>query len=121
MDNAVHLTGNLAADPELRFGASGKPFANFTVVINNRRKNESTGEWEDGDAKFFDCTCFGTLAERMSESLGRGQRVTLNGKLDQQKWEDRDTGAARSKVVVIADSVGPDLRWANVEVTKYTD
>ena len=116
MDNGIHLTGNLTRDPELSFGNSGTAITKMGVAINNRRKNDATGEWEDGEPKFFDVTCFGTLDENVAESLERGMRVTLNGKLDYQTWEK--DGERRSKVLVVADSVGPDLRWSTAKVER---
>ena len=116
MDNAIHLTGNMTRDAELRFSNSGQAVASFGLAINNRRKNASTGEWEDTDPGFYDVTCFGTLAENVAESLERGMRVTLNGKIDYQSWEK--DGERRSKIVVIADAVGPDLRWATAKVER---
>ena len=114
-DNAIHLTGNMTRDAELRFSNSGQAVANFGLAINNRRKN-ANGEWEDGDPGFYDVTCFGTLAENVAESLSRGDRVTLNGRIDFQQWEK--DGEKRSKVAVIADAVGPDLRWATAKVER---
>ena len=95
MDNGIHLTGNLTRDPELRFSNSGTASTSFGLAINNRRKNASTGEWEDSDPGFYDVTCFGTLAENVAESLERGTRVTLNGKIDYQSWKRTDRSAAR--------------------------
>lgn len=116
-DNSVSLTANLTRAPELRFTNSGMATASFGVAVNTRKKNQATGEWDDGDPQFYDVTCFGTLAENVSESLDRGQRVVLNGKLDFQSWETSD-GDKRSKVAIIADSCGPDLRWATCTVTR---
>lgn len=115
MDNTVSLTGNTTRDPELRFTNSGMATASFGVAINSRKKVND--EWVDGDPQFFDVTCFGTLAENVSESIQRGMRVVLSGKLDFSSWETAD-GDKRSKVAVIADSVGPDLRWSTAVVTR---
>ena len=117
VDNLVRLTGNITDDPDLRFSAGGKAFAKFTIVHNQRIKNER-GEWADGDSSFFDVTCFGDYAEHAAESLAKGHRVTVIGKLSQDKWEDKDTGQPRSKVVILADSVSADLRWATATITK---
>lgn len=115
MDNAIHLTGNLTRDPEMRFLNSGKAVASFGLAVNARKK-DAAGEWVD-DPKFFDVVTYDTLAENVAESLTKGVRVTLGGRLDFRQWE-ADDGGKRSKVEVIADSVGPDLRWATAAVTK---
>jgi single-strand DNA-binding protein len=117
MDNSVSLTGNLTRDPELRFTNGGMATASFGMAINSRRKNQATGEWEDSDPQFFDVSCFGTLAENVSECLQRGQRVVVAGKMSYRSWESND-GEKRSKVEVVADSCGPDLRWATAVVTR---
>ncbi len=116
-ENAVHLTGNMTRDPELRFLNSGQAVTSFGLAINSRRKNDATGEWEDGEPEFYDVSCFGTLAENVAESLPKGTRVTLNGKMKYRSWET-DSGDKRSKVEVVADAIGPDLRWATAEVTR---
>ena len=115
-DNAIHITGNLTRDPELRFTNGGMAVTAFGVAVNTRKKNAS-GEYEDSEPHFFDITAFGTLAENVSESLAKGDRVTLNGRLQYSTWETQD-GDKRSKVEVVADSVGPDLRWATAAVTR---
>lgn len=116
MDNSVTLTANLTRDPELRFLNSGQAAAGFGVAVNSRKKDAS-GEWVDGDPQFFDVTCFGTLAENVSESLTKGTRVVLSGKMSYRSWET-DSGDKRSKVEIVCDSCGPDLRWATAEVTR---
>jgi single-strand DNA-binding protein len=108
-DNSVTLVGNLTRSAELRFTSGGTATASFGIAVNNRRKN-SAGEYED-DPKFFNITAFGTLAENASASLEKGMRVIVVGRLDFQQWETPE-GDKRSKVEVIADSIGPDLRWA---------
>jgi len=116
-DNAISLTGNITRDPELRFAATGgTAVASFGLAVNNRKKGRN-GEYED-EAHFFDVTVFGDLAEHVAESLTKGMRVLLNGRLQYQQWDDKESGQKRSKVQVVADSVGPDLRWATAVVTK---
>lgn len=114
-DNAISLVGNLTRSPELRFTPSGTATASFGLAVNNRKKNDSGGY--DDDPKFFNVVCWGDLAENVSESLVQGTRVVLNGRLDFQSWETPE-GDRRSKIEVIAESIGPDLRWATVSVTR---
>lgn len=114
--NNVDLVGNLTRDPELRFTPGGMPVATFGLAVNQRRQNRQTQEWEDRTS-FFDVVCYGTLGENVSESLTKGTRVMVVGRLDQRSWESQD-GDRRSKVEVIADEVGPSLRWASADITK---
>jgi single-strand DNA-binding protein len=116
-DNTVSLVGNLTRDPEMRFGANGGiAVVSFGMAVNHRKKSNS-GEWED-EPKFFDVVAFGDLAENIAASLTKGTRIVLNGKLDWSQWDDKDGGGKRSKVQVIAESIGPDLRWATAVVTR---
>jgi single-strand DNA-binding protein len=113
-DNGLTIVGNLTRDPELRFTPNGVAVANFGVAVNDRKKVGDN--WED-DTSFFDVTCWQELAENVSETLGKGNRVIVNGKLKQRSWQT-DEGDKRSKVEIIADAVGPDLRWATAAVTR---
>jgi single-strand DNA-binding protein len=114
--NNIDLVGNLTRDPELRYTPSGMPVANFGLAVNLRRQNKQTNEWEDR-ASFFDVVCYGSLGENVSESLTRGSRAVVVGRLEQRSWETQD-GDKRSKIEVIADEVGPSLRWATADVSK---
>lgn len=114
--NTVTLVGNTTREPELRFTNSGQAVASFGLAFNKRRRNER-GEWEDADPAFFDIVCWGQLAENVAESVGKGARVVVTGRLDQRSWENQD-GDRRSKVEVVADEVAPSLRWATAEVIK---
>jgi single-strand DNA-binding protein len=114
--NNVDLVGNLTRDPELRFTPGGMAVATFGLAVNRRVQNKSTNEWED-KTSFFDVVCYGTLGENVAESVPRGCRVLVVGRLEQRSWETNE-GDKRSKVEVIADEVGPSLRWAQAEVTK---
>lgn len=100
--NKVLISGNLTRDPELRATASGMPVLGLGVAVNDRRKNQSTGEWEDYP-NFIDCTMFGTRAESVSRFLSKGSKVTIEGKLRWSQWE-RD-GQKRSKIEVIIDEI----------------
>lgn len=100
--NRVSLSGNLTRDPELRTTASGMAVLSLGIAVNDRRKNNQTGEWEDY-ANFIDCTMFGTRAQTIAQYLHKGQRVMLDGKLRYSTWE-RD-GQKRSKIEVIIDDI----------------
>lgn len=114
--NTVFLVGNVVRDPELRFTPSGQATASFGLAVNRRWQNKQTNEWEEATS-FFDVVCWREMAEHVSESLTRGSRVMVSGRLDQRTWETQD-GDKRSKVEVVADEVGPSLRWATAEVKK---
>ena len=101
--NRVIISGNLTRDPELRSTASGLPVLGFGVAVNDRRKNQQTGEWEDYP-NFIDCTMFGARAESLSRYLGKGTKVAIEGKLRWSQWERE--GQKRSKIEVIADRDG---------------
>jgi single-strand DNA-binding protein len=115
-DNNVTLAGNLTRDPEVRFTQGGQPLANFGLAVNRRWQNRQTQEWEE-KVSFVDGTCWGQLAQNVGESLYRGDRATVVGYLEMDSWET-DSGDKRSKVEIIADEVGPSLRWATAEITR---
>ncbi|MBR3689788.1 MAG: single-stranded DNA-binding protein [Eggerthellaceae bacterium] len=100
--NRVIISGNLTRDPELRSTASGMPVLGFGVAVNDRRKNQQTGEWEDYP-NFIDCTMFGARAESLARFLSKGTKVSIEGKLRWSQWE-RD-GQKRSKIEVIVDEL----------------
>ena len=100
--NRVIISGNLTRDPELRSTASGLPVLGFGVAVNDRRKNQQTGEWEDYP-NFIDCTMFGARAESLSRYLGKGTKVAIEGKLRWSQWERE--GQKRSKIEVIVDEL----------------
>lgn len=100
--NRVIITGNLTRDPDLRSTASGMPVLGFGVAVNDRRKNQQTGEWEDYP-NFIDCTMFGARAQSVSRFLQKGSKVAIEGKLRWSQWE-RD-GQKRSKIEVIVDEI----------------
>jgi single-strand DNA-binding protein len=115
-DNSVTLVGNITRDPELRFTNTGQANVSFGLAVNRRWQNRQTQEWEEATS-FFDVVCWREMAENVSETLTRGARVIVNGRLEQRSWETQD-GDKRSKVEVIADEIGPSLRWATAQVTK---
>lgn len=114
--NAVTLVGNITRDPELRFTNTGQATASFGLAVNRRWQNRQTQEWEEATS-FFDVVCWREMAENAAESLTRGSRVIVTGRLEQRSWETPD-GDKRSKVEVVADEVGPSIRWATAQVTK---
>lgn len=114
--NTVNVVGNATRDPELRFTPSGQAVANFGLAVNRRWQNRQTSEWEEA-VSFFDITCWGQLAENVAESIQKGTRVVVDGRLDQRSWET-EQGDKRSKVEIVADEVAPSLRWATASVTK---
>ncbi len=114
--NTVELIGNITRDPELRFTPSGAAVASFGLAVNRRWRNQQTNEWDE-QVSFFDVVCWRELAENVAESLTKGSRVIVTGRLEQRSWET-DQGEKRSKVEVIADEVGPSLRWATAQVTR---
>ena len=102
-DNSVTLVGNITRDPELRFTNTGQANVTFGLAVNRRWQNRQTQEWEEATS-FFDVVCWREMAENVSESLTRGSRVIVNGRLEQRSWETQD-GDKRSKVEVVADEV----------------
>ncbi|MFZ4668621.1 MAG: single-stranded DNA-binding protein [Microthrixaceae bacterium] len=114
--NYVELIGNLTRDPELRFIPSGAAVANFGIAVNRRWRNTQTNEWDE-EVSFFDVVCWRDLAENVTESLTKGNRVMVSGRLQTRSWET-DNGEKRSKVEILADEVGPSLRWATAQVTR---
>jgi single-strand DNA-binding protein len=115
----VNLTviGNLTDDPELRFTPSGAAVANFTVASTPRILDKATNEWKDGDALFLRCSVWRQAAENVAESLQRGSRVMVTGRLRQRSYETKE-GEKRTVVELEVDEIGPSLRWATAKVTK---
>lgn len=102
--NRVNITGNLTRDPELRSTTGGMAVLGFGVAVNDRRKNQQTGQWEDYP-NFVDCTMFGNRAEALSRILRKGMKVAIEGKLRYSSWEDKNGGGRRSKIEIIPDEV----------------
>ena len=116
MDNTVTITGNATREPELRFTPSGQAVASFGMAVNRRWQNRQTQEWEEA-VSFFDVTAWAQLAENAAETVAKGTRVTVTGRLDQRSWENQE-GEKRSKVEIVADDVAVSLRWATAEVQR---
>lgn len=116
MDNTVTLVGNVTRDPEIRYTPSGQTVATFGLAVNRRWQNRQTQEWEE-QVSFFDVKCWSQMAENVAESVPRGTRVIVTGRLEQRSWET-DNGEKRSKVEIVADEIAPSLRWATAQVQK---
>jgi single-strand DNA-binding protein len=114
--NDITVVGNTTADPQLRFTASGQAAASFGLAVNRRWQNRQTNEWEEG-VSFFDVVCWGQLAENTAQSLTKGCRVVVTGRLEQRSWETAE-GERRSKIEITADEVAPSLRWATAAITR---
>ena len=110
--NSITIVGNITRDPELRFTPSGQANARIGVAVNRRWQDKGSGEWNEATS-FFDVICWRELAENVSESLKRGTRVIVTGRLEQRTWEQE--GNKRSVVEIIADEVAPRLRWATAK------
>jgi single-strand DNA-binding protein len=118
-DTIITVIGNLTADPELRFTPSGAAVANFTVASTPRIYDRQSGEWKDGEALFLRCNIWREAAENVAESLTRGARVILSGRLKQRSFETRE-GEKRTVVEVEVDEIGPSLRYATAKVNKVS-
>lgn len=118
-DTTLTIVGNLTADPELRFTSTGTAVANFVVASTPRTFDRSTGQWVDGEALFLRCTAWAQLAEHTAESLTKGMRVIVAGRLRQRSFQTRE-GDKRSVIELDVDEVGPSLRYATATVTKTT-
>ena len=114
--NHVNIIGNLTRDPELRFTPTGQATAGFGLAVNRRWQNRQTQEWEEATS-FFDVVCWGQLAENAAQSLSKGSRVIVSGRLDQRSWETAER-ERRSKVEITADEIAPSLRWATAVITR---
>jgi single-strand DNA-binding protein len=116
-DTIITVVGNLTADPELRFTPSGAAVANFTVASTPRIFDRQSNEWKDGDALFMRCSIWREAAENVAESLTRGSRVIVQGRLKQRSYETRE-GEKRTVVELEVDEIGPSLRYATAKVNK---
>jgi single-strand DNA-binding protein len=118
-DTIITVIGNLTADPELRFTQSGAAVANFTVASTPRTFDRQSGEWKDGEALFMRCNIWRQSAENVAESLTRGARVIVSGRLKQRSFETRE-GEKRTVVELEVDEIGPSLRYATAKVNKVS-
>ena len=116
-DTPITIVGNLVADPELRFTSSGQPVATFRVASTPRIRDAATNEWKDGDSLFLSCNVWRQAAENVAESLQRGMRVIVSGRLRQRSYETKE-GEKRTVYEVEVNDVGPSLRNASAKVTR---
>jgi single-strand DNA-binding protein len=116
-ETTITVVGNLTADPELRFTPSGAPVANFTVASTPRTLDRASGEWKDGDALFLNCAVWRQPAENVAESLTKGMRVIVQGRLRQRSYETRE-GEKRTVIELDVDEIGPALKYATAKVTR---
>jgi len=116
MSNNVTLIGNLVDDPELRFTPSGVAMAKLRLAVNRRWRDRQTNEWQESTS-FFSGTVWREQAESVAESLQKGARIIVTGRLEQRSWET-EQGDKRSVVEIQIDEVGPSLRWATASVNK---
>jgi single-strand DNA-binding protein len=116
-DTQITIAGNLVDDPELRYTPTGQAVAKFRVASTPRFRDNSTGEWKDGDSLFLTCNVWRQAAENVAESLQRGMRVIVNGRLRQRSYETRE-GEKRTVYEIEVDDVGPSLRNASAKVAK---
>jgi single-strand DNA-binding protein len=116
-DTQITIAGNLVDDPELRFTPAGQPVARFRVASTPRFRDNATGEWKDGDSLFLTCNVWRQAAENVAESLTRGMRVIVSGRLRQRSYETKE-GEKRTVYEVEVDEVGPSLRNASAKVNR---
>ena len=115
-DSTVTIVGNITRDPELRFTAGGKGIASFGLAVN--RRWQQNGEWQE-KVSFFNVTAWDTLGENIAASLTKGTRVIVTGRLEQREYETKE-GEKRNVVEIVADEIGPSLRWARAEVERIS-
>jgi single-strand DNA-binding protein len=113
-ENAFTIVGNLGKDPDLHFTNSGDAVVNFSVCHTPRVKRN--GEWADGDPLWMRCSAWRTLAENIAESLSKGDRVIVTGRLKQREWEDRESGQKRVSIEMDVDEIGASLKFRQVKV-----
>src|SRR3712207_2028029 len=118
-ETVITVVGNLTDDPELRFTPSGAAVANFTVASTPRSFNKQTNEWEDGEALFLRCSIWRQAAENVAESLQRGMRVVVQGRLRARTWETRE-GEKRTSFEIDVEEIGPSLKFATAKVNRVS-
>ena len=113
-DNTVTVIGNITRDPELRYTTGGRAVTSFGLAVN--RRYQVNNEWQE-QTSFFDVVAWAQLGENTAASLNKGARVIVSGRLEQRSWETQD-GEKRSKIEIVADEIGPSLRWATAKVER---
>jgi single-strand DNA-binding protein len=116
MSTATSITGNLTRDPEIRYTRDGQATTTLGVAVNRRWQQRESKEWEESTS-FFDVVCWRELAENVALSMTKGMRVVVTGRLEQRSWENED-GDRRFKVEIVAEEIGPSLRFATADVQK---
>lgn len=116
-DTNITVVGNIVADPELRFTPAGAVVANFRVASTPRRYNSQTNQWEDGEAMFLTCNVWRQAAENVAETLSKGMRIIVTGRLKQRSFQTRE-GENRTVFEIDVDEVGPSLRYATAQVNR---
>lgn len=119
-ETTITIIGNLTGDPELSFVGNGAAMVKFTVASTPRTLDRASGEWKDGEALFMNCTAFRDLAEHIAESLTKGTRIIVTGRLRLSRWEDKETKEKRSAYGLDVDEIGPSLRFATAKVAKLS-
>jgi len=117
LTTTITFEGNLTSDPDLRFTTTVRPVVEFTVLVNQRTRTDA-GEWVDAEPTRHVVKAFGVLAENITESLAKGDRVIVYGHVVTNTWRHKETGDKRTAPRVLADTVGPSLRWATTRITK---
>lgn len=117
MDNTITISGNLVADPELRFTPAGAAVTNFRIAYTPRTFNRETNQWEDGDAVFLTCNLWGNPARNVADSLTKGARVLVTGKVKQRSFQTRE-GDNRTVIEIDVDDVGASMKYATVTVER---
>ncbi len=117
-ETTITVIGNLTDDPELRFLPNGTAMVKFTIASTPRTLDRQSGEWKDGDPLFMNCTAFRDISENIAESLTKGTRVIVTGRLKLSRWEDKESGEKRSAYGLDVDEIGPSLRFAQAKVQK---
>jgi single-strand DNA-binding protein len=115
-DNAITVVGNVTRDPELKFLNNGNAALKLSIAVNRRWQNRQTQEWEER-VSYFEVVGYGAMAENAANSLTKGARVIVSGRLEQRSWET-ENGDKRSIVEINADEIGPSLKWATAVVTR---
>ena len=117
-ETSITMVGNLTADPDLRYLPNGTAMVKFTIASTPRTLDRQSGEWKDGEPLFMNCTAWREIAEHIGESLGKGTRVIVSGRLRLSRWEDKESGEKRSAYGLDVDEVGPSLRFAVAKVQR---
>lgn len=114
----ITIVGSLGADPELRYTSGGIAVVSLSIAVNDRKLNRQTNEWEDGDMQWYRASVWRDFAEHVAGSLTKGMRVIAQGRLRQRSYETRE-GEKRSTIELEVDEIGPSLRYATAQVTRY--